>query len=59
MVKMVNGKSGRFGDLRGKIGKRRSPKMVKPVGSSGGALIGDITLHGVLNMVKRVTTVNQ
>ena len=43
----------------GKIGKYGIPKMGKPAGSSGGELIGDITLHGVLKMVKMATVVNQ
>ena len=37
-----------------KIGKCGSPKMVKPVGSLVDELVGAITMHGAIKMVKMV-----
>ena len=45
LVKMVNGKAGRFVYLRFRIGKRFQT-TVKPVGELGAGLFGDINLHG-------------
>ena len=46
LVKMVNGKAGRFVYLRCKIGKCGSRKAVKPVWSLDDGLIAHINMNG-------------